>query len=913
MPDRRWRRRGGDGADVGGDAASDVVGADWLFAQLADDEESDEPADATEPAPLPEPTAEANEPSRDAGAEPPPAARPDWQGWSLSPSSTDEQPPAQGRFLPAEPVRLRPPEPETSADTAASVAAPSMPTPLIAESTAPASEGLPPESSEAGPDWSAAAAVWGRQAPEPAASPDGGESERPDQESVDPAGHGTVPLDGTVADHVATGPLSAPAPTEQREDARAAVEEPPAAATVPSSAHAAPTASPAPAAEALPWWAAEHLAATRTPAEAASGVDWNVPTSGEAEAPQPTTTAHDTAAPAFVPSPPAAAAPAAFPSPFDDLPPVDGAPVNHAAAPEDGVLTPPPAADAASDASAHPVDVVAADDTQHARDLVWSLFSADENGEVVDDGEPGAEAAGAPVDRPDDDADDSVTAPDHQPSTFAWGLVAGDDPDRFASAAASGAAVTGSVAPSADAALPIAVPAATGAAAGSAALEQADSAPAHSGPRAEQTDGVIDESSAPPPPANIQPPVYGAHYGTPSVFGSPTGQQAPAVDQPASDQPSATSGDTGERAGPNAPEARAAADTGIEPAPGTDASAAEREPVVDTAQWIDNASASPAMSGFDFPPTAVIPVLPAETLPAEPDSAEPDSAEPDPAEPGRAERAPAEREEPPRIPDQQVAHTGTHLRDEDASDEAGLFVPDAVSRPVLPPALPLLPAPLAAPASGAAATGAATSLAAEPTASVPSASLSAASGPATIPAAGQRRIARSVQADGTDDDGGSGSHGLSNRTLLYIAAGLGVVLVLVLLFWVGTRIPGMGTPVAAPAPIPTSTAAATPAPEVTTPAVAGAHPWDQLAGTECVDPYTDAWAQDFTVVDCAAPHAAQLVYRGSFGGDATTAFPGEDALEAQIDALCGAAGNDRPERGRCDPRPADAGHLSRER
>ena len=57
--------------------------------------------------------------------------------------------------------------------------------------------------------------------------------------------------------------------------------------------------------------------------------------------------------------------------------------------------------------------------------------------------------------------------------------------------------------------------------------------------------------------------------------------------------------------------------------------------------------------------------------------------------------------------------------------------------------------------------------------------------------------------------------------------------------------------------------------------------WDTLFGGECIDPFSSPWAETFTVVDCAAPHAAQLVYRGSFDVDAAAAFPGEEALAAR--------------------------------
>lgn len=133
-----------------------------------------------------------------------------------------------------------------------------------------------------------------------------------------------------------------------------------------------------------------------------------------------------------------------------------------------------------------------------------------------------------------------------------------------------------------------------------------------------------------------------------------------------------------------------------------------------------------------------------------------------------------------------------------------------------------------------------------------------------------------------------------DRRLLWTVGVLGLVVVLVGLFFLGTRLPTMfgaaPTPTPSAAKTPTPTPTPTVAPEVTGPAAAGEHPWDQLGGGECIDPYTGPWAETFTVVDCAAPHAAQLVYRGTFGGDATTAFPGEEALASQINLLCSAPG-----------------------
>ncbi|MDJ0323535.1 large membrane associated protein, partial [Cryobacterium sp. PH31-AA6] len=82
----------------------------------------------------------------------------------------------------------------------------------------------------------------------------------------------------------------------------------------------------------------------------------------------------------------------------------------------------------------------------------------------------------------------------------------------------------------------------------------------------------------------------------------------------------------------------------------------------------------------------------------------------------------------------------------------------------------------------------------------------------------------------------------------------------------------------------------TAAPEPTAPQPVGVHQWDTLFGGECLQPYASPWEQEFTVADCAAPHAAQLVYRGTFPGDAAAEFPGEEALASQINLLCSATG-----------------------
>ena len=124
--------------------------------------------------------------------------------------------------------------------------------------------------------------------------------------------------------------------------------------------------------------------------------------------------------------------------------------------------------------------------------------------------------------------------------------------------------------------------------------------------------------------------------------------------------------------------------------------------------------------------------------------------------------------------------------------------------------------------------------------------------------------------------------------LIWTTVGLLALIVLVGLFFLGQRL--VASPVAAPiasvSPAPTPTSTPTPTPELAATQPAGVHEWNTLFGGECLEPYASPWEEDFTVVDCAASHTAQLVYRGTFGGDQATIFPGEAALAAQINLLC---------------------------
>ncbi|HXR44115.1 MAG TPA: hypothetical protein VN759_04865 [Pseudolysinimonas sp.] len=131
----------------------------------------------------------------------------------------------------------------------------------------------------------------------------------------------------------------------------------------------------------------------------------------------------------------------------------------------------------------------------------------------------------------------------------------------------------------------------------------------------------------------------------------------------------------------------------------------------------------------------------------------------------------------------------------------------------------------------------------------------------------------------------------AQRTALAVAGGVLALAVLVALFFIGTRLPHVLAR-STPSPTPSVTPTPTPAPTVLPagPVAAGVHRWDQLLGGECLDPFTSPWAQTFTVVDCAAPHPAQLVFRGRFADPATPGYPGATALQQQMSVLCSAPG-----------------------
>ncbi len=125
----------------------------------------------------------------------------------------------------------------------------------------------------------------------------------------------------------------------------------------------------------------------------------------------------------------------------------------------------------------------------------------------------------------------------------------------------------------------------------------------------------------------------------------------------------------------------------------------------------------------------------------------------------------------------------------------------------------------------------------------------------------------------------------TQRTLLLVAGGLVAALALIGVFAIGVANPGI-LPVAEPEPVTTTAPAPVAAAPAVGPLAPGTYAWDELLGTECLDPWTSPWAEEFTVVDCTAPHPAQLVSRGIFGDEAYAAYPGVEALQARMNLLC---------------------------
>lgn len=138
--------------------------------------------------------------------------------------------------------------------------------------------------------------------------------------------------------------------------------------------------------------------------------------------------------------------------------------------------------------------------------------------------------------------------------------------------------------------------------------------------------------------------------------------------------------------------------------------------------------------------------------------------------------------------------------------------------------------------------------------------------------------------------------GRTQKILLWVAGSLVALLALVAVFFLGTRIPALLGPAPGAEPAPSATPSPTPTATARPigPVEPGEYRWDELWGGECLEPYEDAWQEEYTVVACSEPHTAQLADRAPFplaeGATVAGPFPGEETLAAQISLLCSRPG-----------------------
>ncbi|MFF2051268.1 septum formation family protein [Leifsonia sp. NPDC058194] len=327
----------------------------------------------------------------------------------------------------------------------------------------------------------------------------------------------------------------------------------------------------------------------------------------------------------------------------------------------------------------------------------------------------------------------------------------------------------------------------------------------------------------------------------------------------------------------------------------------------------------------EFPTTPVVPVVSVPEPEPEPEQAEPivpvpvpvpePEQEPEPEEPHAADDGLAalfgEVAEPE--PEPETEPDGAPSSDAPTELFPGLAAEPgaAVEGPQFtePLFLPLEGAP-AAPLTVPQETLPAPVFAADPTVVIPAAATPPVApppvSPPVVPPAGAPGAAPETPGGGAGSSAGGPPpsrprNPRNNRILFIVAGALAVVLVLIGLFALGTRLPALfgaapstpkasaGTSASAtPTPTPTPTPTVTPKPGA--PAAAGVAAWSALAGGECIEPYTTPWAESFTVVDCATPHTAQMVYSGILNPDIAAPYPGADSLAQQINGWCTAAG-----------------------
>ncbi|MCS6577757.1 septum formation family protein [Curtobacterium poinsettiae] len=196
-----------------------------------------------------------------------------------------------------------------------------------------------------------------------------------------------------------------------------------------------------------------------------------------------------------------------------------------------------------------------------------------------------------------------------------------------------------------------------------------------------------------------------------------------------------------------------------------------------------------------------------------------------------------------------------------------------------------------------------------PAAAVPTAAAPAAARPAAGAGVGRSAAGPDRQPGERDNFINEGFARLRNEgkrgKQLLIYGSIALILVLIVLVfllskWIlGNNIADQAVPTKSPSAASSASAAPTAAPSTaqsseatapaaalqfaTTPAQPGEHPWTDLAGGECLSPFTNAWSQTFTVVDCATPHIGQLTARLAVEGDT---YPGAEALATQAADQC---------------------------
>lgn len=105
-----------------------------------------------------------------------------------------------------------------------------------------------------------------------------------------------------------------------------------------------------------------------------------------------------------------------------------------------------------------------------------------------------------------------------------------------------------------------------------------------------------------------------------------------------------------------------------------------------------------------------------------------------------------------------------------------------------------------------------------------------------------------------------------------------------------SSVPGADSPRIPPIDPPPTPLGLPPRPTPTQVATAPSQPVGSLKPGDCLQLYPSKWADAYPVVDCAAPHIAQLLSEGVLPQPAGAPFPGAQALDTQVADLCAAPG-----------------------